>query len=150
MQASLLESTFSFCHRLVLRADQANSLEAAAQVLPLTISFKFTQHCSQFLLRVCIQSTSSLTPSFHPSPGSKDSCQLLWPCKALPVSKVVQKYEKEETIVLSQQSEMKIGRYKDGAEGFEERNSALSLKNPLWACPGLCGLSASPIPVASR
>ena len=36
VQASILESTFSFCHRLVLQADQANSLEAAAQVLPLT------------------------------------------------------------------------------------------------------------------
>ena len=53
-----------------------------------------------------------------------------------------------QTIVLK--VVMKIGRYKDGAEGFEERDSALSLKNPLWACPGLCGLHASPIPVAAR
>ena len=36
IQASILESTFSLCHRLVLQADPANSLEAAAQVLPLT------------------------------------------------------------------------------------------------------------------
>ena len=31
-QASILKSTFSFCHRLVLSADNANSIEAATQV----------------------------------------------------------------------------------------------------------------------
>ena len=54
-----------------------------------------------------------------------------------------------ETIVL--EVVLKMVRNKDGADdGYEDRDSALSLKNPLWACPGLCGLSASPIPVASR
>jgi len=74
---------------LVLQADPANSLEAAAQVLKTAASFY--GHAKLF------------------------QCQ----------------------------------RYKDGADGYADRDSALSLKNPLWACPGLCGLSASPIPVAS-
>ena len=34
MQASILKSSFSFCHRLVLPADKANSQEGAAQVFP--------------------------------------------------------------------------------------------------------------------
>ena len=41
MQASILKSSFSFCHRLVLPADKANSQEGAAQVFSSTSTLLF-------------------------------------------------------------------------------------------------------------
>ena len=46
--------------------------------------------------------------------------------------------------------DFRCARYTDGAEDFEDRDSWLSLKNPLWKCPGLCGLQASPVPDTLR